>query len=78
MRAACQHSALGLDALKAHELACMTAREDCGIAAPPDYWHIHELGGYAAWSAGNIGEVPRAWLMAIPPWRHGFFATALV
>ena len=62
--------ALGLDSLKAHGLACLAAREFGGIVAPPDYWHIHELGGYAAWGARNIGEVERAWMTAIPPWQH--------
>ena len=64
------HCALGLDALKAHALACRAAQEHGGIVAPPDYWHIHEIGGYASWAADNIGEVPRAWLTAIPPWQH--------
>ena len=64
------HCALGLDALKAHKIACLTAQEHGGIVAPPDYWHIHEIGGYARWSAQNIGEVSRAWLTALPPWQH--------
>ena len=64
------HCALGLDALKAHALACLAAQAHGGIVAPPDYWHIHEIGGYASWSAQNIGEVPRPWLTAIPPWQH--------
>ena len=64
------HCALGLDALKAHAIVCRAAQEHGGIVAPPDYWHIHEISGYATWSARNIGEVPRAWLTAIPPWQH--------
>ncbi len=64
------HCALGLDALKAHAVACRAAREGGGIVAPPDYWHIHEIGGYGAWAARNIGEVGRAWLTAVPPWHH--------
>lgn len=64
------HCSLGLDALKAHALACLTAQAHGGIVAPPDYWHIHEIGGYASWSAQNIGEVPRPWLTALPPWQH--------
>ena len=64
------HCALGLDALKAHAIACRAAKEHGGIVAPPDYWHIHEIGGYAGWAAQNVGEVPRAWLTAIPPWQH--------
>lgn len=64
------HCALGLDALKAHSIACLSAHEFGGIVAPPDYWHIHEIGGYASWAVENIGETPRAWLTAIPPWQH--------
>ena len=64
------HCALGLDALKAHAIACRAAHEHGGIVAPPDYWHIHEIGGYASWAAENIGEVPRSWLTALPPWQH--------
>jgi creatinine amidohydrolase/Fe(II)-dependent formamide hydrolase-like protein len=60
---------LGLDALKAHAIACHTARAHGGIVAPPDYWHIHELGGYAVWAATHVGEV-RPWLTAMPPWQH--------
>src|SRR5207249_10355229 len=62
-------NALGLDALKAHGIACRAARAHGGIVAPPDYWHIHEIGGYAVWAAANIGEV-RPWLTALPPWQH--------
>jgi|SRR5579884_756548 len=61
---------LGLDALKAHAIACRAAREHGGIVAPPDYWHIHELGGYAAWAEGAIGQVERSWLTCLPPWQH--------
>src|SRR5437899_2855436 len=43
-------NALGLDALKAHAIACEAARAHGGIVAPPDYWHVHELGLYAAWA----------------------------
>ena len=49
-------NALGLDALKAHAIACAAARDHGGIVAPPDYWHIHEVGGYASWGAANVGE----------------------
>ena len=62
--------ALGLDALKAGALCEAAARASGGIVAPTDYWHIHELGGYAAWAERNIGEVARAWLTALPPWQH--------
>ncbi len=64
------HCALGLDALKAHGIACQTAHQYGGIVAPPDYWHIHESGGYAGWAAQNIGNVERAWMTAMPPWQH--------
>ena len=36
---------------------------------PPDYWHIHEHGGYAAWAYRNVGEA-RSWLTAMPAWMH--------
>jgi creatinine amidohydrolase len=63
-------NALGLDALKAHAIACLAARRRGGIVAPPDYGHIHEIGDYAIWAAGTIGEVERDWLTAVPPWHH--------
>jgi creatinine amidohydrolase len=62
-------NALGLDALKAHALACAAAHEHGGIVAPPDYWHIHELGGYTDFCVKWIGEM-RPWLTAAPPWVH--------
>ena len=62
--------AVGLDALKAHAIACAAAREHGGIVAPPDYWHIHELGGYASWAERTVGQVERSWLTAMPPWQH--------
>ena len=61
---------LGLDALKAHALCCLAARAGGGIVAPPDYWHIHEVGHYAAWARREVGEVERKWLTAVPPWIH--------
>lgn len=64
------HNTLGLDALKAHALCCRAAREHGGIVAPPDYWHIHEIGGYGIWAAKWVGEVARTWLTAMPPWQH--------
>ena len=63
-------NALGLDALKAHAICCRAAQAGGGIVAPADYWHIHELGFYAAWARREIGEVPRKWLTAVPPWVH--------
>lgn len=63
-------NAVGLDALKAHGIACEAARAGGGIVAPPDYWHIHELGGYALWSERAVGQVERSWLTCMPPWQH--------
>jgi creatinine amidohydrolase len=60
---------LGLDALKAHAICCRAAQMHGGIVAPPDYWHIHEIGLYAAWAAEWVGEA-RPWLTAVPPWVH--------
>lgn len=60
---------LGLDALKAHAICCAAAREHGGIVAPPDYWHIHEIGLYGGWGAEYVGET-RPWLTAVPPWVH--------
>jgi creatinine amidohydrolase len=64
------HNAVGLDALKAHAIACQAAEAHGGIVAPPDYWHIHEIGGYANWSHDAVGTPPRHWLTAMPPWQH--------
>ncbi len=64
------HNALGLDALKAHAIAVRAAQRHGGIVAPPDYWHIHEIGGYAVWSDREVGRPPRTWLTAMPPWQH--------
>ena len=63
------HCTLGLDALKAHGICCRAAREYGGIVAPPDYWHIHEIGLYGSWLSRTIGEA-RPWLTALPPWVH--------
>ena len=60
---------LGLDALKAHAVCVAAAKAHGGIVAPPDYWHIHELGLYASWAAEAVGEA-RPWLTAVPPWVH--------
>lgn len=60
---------VGLDALKAHAIACRAAHTHGGIVAPPDYWHIHEHGSYANWAQQNVGEV-RSWLTAMPAWQH--------
>jgi len=60
-------NALGMDALRAHGASCLAASEYGGIVAPPQYWHIHEQGGYGAWAYKRVGEV-RPWLTAIPAW----------
>lgn len=62
-------NAVGLDALKAHAICVRTAQRYGGIVAPPDYWHIHEVGLYASWAAEWVGEA-RPWLTAVPPWVH--------
>jgi creatinine amidohydrolase len=64
------HNVLGLDTLKAHAIACAAAHAHGGIVAPPDYWHIHEIGGYAEWSDRAVGRPERSWLTAVPPWAH--------
>ena len=64
------HNALGLDGLKAHAIACRAARSHGGIVAPVDYWHIHELSGYAVWSHEHVGQPARTWLTSVPPWIH--------
>tara|TARA_A100001037_G_scaffold60592_1_gene52714 strand:- start:1332 stop:2240 length:909 start_codon:yes stop_codon:yes gene_type:complete len=64
------HNAVGLDSLKAHAIACRAAQEHGGIVAPPDYWHIHEIGVYAFWSERAVGQPARSWLTCMPPWQH--------
>lgn len=63
-------NALGLDALKAHAIACRAAKKHGGIVAPADFWHIHEIGGYAIWADEEIGTPSRNWLTSISPWQH--------
>lgn len=63
------HNAVGLDSLKAHGIAVASARAHGGIVAPPDYWHIHEVGGEARWGHHHVGE-ERTWLTSVPPWHH--------
>ncbi|MBM3492809.1 MAG: creatininase family protein, partial [Armatimonadetes bacterium] len=60
-------SALGMDALRPHAVACRAARRHGGIVAPPHYWHIHDYGIYSAWADPIIGEA-RPWLTPVPPW----------
>lgn len=60
-------NALGMDALRPHGAACLAAREYGGIVAPPEYWHVHGYGIYAAWAHPRVGEA-RPWLTCLPPW----------
>ena len=62
-------NALGLDGLKAHGILVRAAQSHGGIVAPTDFWHVHELGGYAIWAYESVGEV-RPWLTSVPPWHH--------
>ena len=64
------HCAVGLDGLKAHAIACEAARRWGGIVGPADFWHIHEIGGYAAWGHGSVGQPARHWMTSLPPWAH--------
>ena len=61
------HNAVGLDALKAHAIACQAAEAHGGIVAPPFFWHVHETGYHAPWAAHTIGD-RNPWLTAVPPW----------
>lgn len=63
-------NALGLDELKAHGIACRAAERHGGIVAPPDYWHIHEVGGFAVWAHSAVGTPARNWTTSVPPWQH--------
>jgi creatinine amidohydrolase len=63
------HNAVGLDTLKAHAICVAAAQAHGGIVAPPDYWHIHEIGMYASWANEWVGAA-RPWLTAVPPWVH--------
>ena len=65
-------NALGMDAMRAHGVACRAARAYGGIVAPPHYWHIHEHGISGAWAHPRIGQA-RPWLTALPAWM--FFKT---
>ena len=63
-------NALGLDELKAHAIACRAAEAHGGIVAPPDYWHIHENGGFGVWAHSAVGSPPHTWTTSMPPWQH--------
>ena len=60
-------NALGNDGIRAHETCILAARRHGGIVCPPEYWHCHEIGGYAVWGHNQIGN-QRTWLTAVPPW----------
>lgn len=60
-------NALGMDALRPLGAACLAAQEYGGIVAPPEYWHCHGYGIYAAWAHPLIGQ-QRPWLTCVPPW----------
>ena len=61
------HNAVGLDALKAHALACRAAQAHGGLVAPPFFWHVHEIGYHAPWGDRTIGD-RNPWLSSLPPW----------
>ena len=61
---------LGLDGLKAAGICQAAARLGGGIVAPTEWWHVHELGHYAAWGQRSVGEHARRWMTAVPPWHH--------
>jgi creatinine amidohydrolase len=63
-------NAVGLDGLKASAICEEAARAGGGIVAPTEWWHVHEVGHYAAWGQREIGEVTRRWMTAVPPWVH--------
>jgi creatinine amidohydrolase len=68
------HNAVGLDAIKAHGVACRAAELYGGIVAPPFYWHLHEIGYEAPWAERTIGD-RNPWLTSVPPWvlYHMYF-----
>lgn len=61
------HCALGLDAVKAHELCVRAARRHGGVVAPPFYWHIHESGYHAPWGEEMLGN-QNTFMTSLPPW----------
>ncbi len=63
-------NALGLDAIKAHGIACRAAQEHGGIVAPASFWHVAETGLGAQWAAQAIGEVERPWMTSMSPWMY--------
>lgn len=61
------HCAIGLDAVKAHELCQRAAQAYGGIVAPPFFWQIHETGYHAPWGEAMLGNV-NTFLTSLPPW----------
>jgi creatinine amidohydrolase len=61
------HCAIGLDAVKAHEICLHAARAHGGIVAPPFYWHIHETGYHAPWGEEMLGDL-NTFMTSLPPW----------
>ncbi len=61
------YNAVGLDAYKAHRLACRAAEAHGGIVAPAFFWHVSEFGIEAKWADQTIGDV-NPWLTDVPPW----------
>jgi hypothetical protein len=53
-------NALGLDTLEA-PIAGRAAHARGWIVAPPDYWHVNELGEYATWAARAVGPEGSVW-----------------
>ncbi|MBM3265661.1 MAG: creatininase family protein, partial [candidate division Zixibacteria bacterium] len=48
-------NAVGLEALKAHAICVQASHRHGGIVAPPDFWHIHEMGPSASWLPVYVG-----------------------
>jgi creatinine amidohydrolase len=61
------HCAIGLDAVKAHEICIRAAQTYGGIVAPPFFWHIHETGYHAPWGDAMLGNV-NTFMTSLPPW----------
>ena len=61
------HCALGLDAVKAHEICQLAALAHGGIVAPPFFWQIHETGYHAPWGQEMLGSL-NTYLTSLPPW----------
>lgn len=55
------HNAVGMDAIRAHQCSCQSARTHGGIVAPPFYWHCHESGGYGTWAYNDAGVMRWQW-----------------